>query len=573
MVTSNRKAKYCWLIVTAVIMNLTCVAQNLTLSIAKKSISFNENAIVTLTGELSNFNNYASLPEVDGLVVTNRTASFSLNKSNGRIKITQTFTLQPIRPGSFEIGAAYIESGSRRIYSNKVDLTVEQAEANANNTIVFLRCEPNKSTVFYGEMITLTLRLYHRADINFSGDRPYAHSFSGFWYQEGSGDGLYEDTVITQNGLKYVGETLYKEYVFPNLVGELYLPKYEYMCYINFYGADANSLSADQQVELVSAPVKITSLALPEHDTLMGYNEDVGSFKIKTALSATATNTYEPVQFIVTITGSGNFPFMMAPTLHLPDGMKATLIDATDSTITLFNYYNSQKKFTYNLVPEQVGDFNIEPFTFTYFDPEKEKYITLSDSGYTLHVELGEKLTEDSESNLPTSFFDVKADRSKPILLGVVAVLLIGGAVFFWNRTKKKKENHTKELLLAKQKAAEEQEYIAPIDSSHKQAMALVSNATMILQNGQVTQTVNALYEALTIRICGVAKMRREEISVNTLKYKLTLIKLEASQITELMELYEELKLKRYMLAPADYNLAGDLILRTSALLQKLVLN
>lgn len=567
-ISSNKN--HLWLLVIAYFaLATTCLSQNLKLTIAKDSITFNENAVLTLTGELRDFNNYATLPEVDGLVVTHRTASYTLNHSNGRIKVTQTFTMQPIRPGDFEIGPAYIESGTKRIYSNSVDLNVEQTTASGNNNIVFLRCEPNKKKVYIGEMITLTLRLYHRADINFSGDRPYAHSFSGFWYQEGSIDGMYEDTVITVNGLKYVGETLYKEYVFPNSTGELYLPKYEYACYINFYGADANSLSIDQQVQLVSAPVNITALPLPDHDTLTGYNGDVGSFSISSMLETETTKAWEPIQLTITISGQGNFPFMMAPELHLPDGLKAQLSQSNDSVISLFNHYEGQKKFIYLITPEKEGNYDLSGFTYTYFDPYKDQYVTLTTPGYSLHVDPGEKLEADTESNLPDSFLVAKSHKTTILLISFVG-LFAAGAIAIYIAAEKKKKKLSNAAIATVSNKEPESEFSAPADSSIEKSQAFLNSATLFLQNGQCVQTVNALYDALNIRICGITKMRREEISANTLKYKLALARISPDTISETLELYEELKLKRYTMSPSEIDVARILLQRTALLLAKL---
>lgn len=553
----------------AALLVISGAAQSLHLSVEKNSITFNENAVVTVKGEVKNLIGYVVLPEIEGFILTER-SSTSFKKSNGIIKFSQSFTLQPIRPGDFTIGPAYVETGSRRVYSNSTDVHVEETSGSNAGNIVFLRCEPDKKEVYTGEMITLTLRLYHRADINFSGDRPYAHAFSGFWYQAGAVDGVYEDTIITMNGLKYVGETLYKEYVFPNSVGELYLPKYEYMCYVNFYGTDASSLSSDQQVELVSAPVKIISLQLPEHDSLNGYNGDVGVFSISSSLENETAKAWEPVTLTITITGQGNFPFMMAPELDLPVGLSAHITESTDSIITLRGTYEGQKRFTYLITPEKEGEYQLSGFKFTYFDPNKEEFVTLTTPGYDLHVEPGDKLTSETESNLPDSFFNSNSGSSNVFAIALILIIATGAFTFYYFNQKKKKQQNAIAAMLVKQKAEAEAEPEVPVDRSYENALALIHGATLYLNNGQPVQCVNSLYEALMIRICGLTKMRKEEISVNTLKYRLGLVKISPEAVAETMVLYEELKLKRYMMSRADIELAQLLLARTSALLSKL---
>jgi hypothetical protein len=417
-------------------------------------------------------------------------------------------------------------------------------------------------------MITLTLRLYHRADINFSGDRPYAHSFSGFWYQEGSVDALYEDTVITSDGLKYVGETLYKEYVLPNTTGELYLPKYEYTCYVNFYGADANSLSNEQMVELVSAPVKINSLPLPKHDSLPGYNGDVGQFNLSSSLNQSKTKAWEPITLNITVSGSGNFPFMMAPQLQLPDGLKGKFIEAFDSVITLKNVYVAQKKFTYQVMPEKEGTYALDEIKFTFFDPIKKEFVTRSVPGYTLEVAPGDKLQSDSENNLPTSFLEDKSNTSHIVIIALVLIIVFGAVGVYLFSEKKKKAKRLAEEKEQESLRQLEDENVVPIDHSRENAAALLQNSKLFLQNGQVKPCVNALFEALTVRICGITQMRKEEISMNTLRYKLSLAKYSTDTINETIALYEDLKLKKYSISPGEIQSAEALIGKTTNFLE-----
>jgi hypothetical protein len=148
----------------------------------------------------------------------------------------------------------------------------------------------------------------------------------------------------------------------------------------------------------------------------------------------------------------------------------------------------------------------------------------------------------------------------------LVGIPLIGYMLVRRRKKKKELEEHEEKARLAALEAVPE--YIPPPDTSLDQARALIHGAGQYLQSGAVLQSVNNLYEALIVRICGLTKMRREEISVNTLRYQLRLAHLEESLINDMIVHYEDLKLKRYTIGPADAAAAHILIVRTANLVE-----
>lgn len=556
-------------------------AQHLTLSTISDTITTDEELVIVLDGELGNFSNYATLPDVQGLVVISHQETFSYSSSSKSAVVHQTYAMKAINPGDYTIGPAWIQSGSRRVFSNVLHVHVKAGDNPMSNGMVLLRAEPSKKTVYAGEEVEVYVRLYVADGYSVSGDYPIAESYSGFWRNENysndddnydSYDSYYDSTVYIK-GKKFRRRTLLTEKLYPNATGNLTLPTYTYSCYLSLDDEDVyNYDTYDASFDLTSEQSVITVLTLPDHDTLPGFAGDVGKFTIKTFISADSTNAWEPVYYTMWVTGEGNFQFMMAPDLNVPAGLRAVNVLNSDTSVWVKDaQYAPARMFRYQLTPEKEGEYDLSNVGFSYFDPQKKSYVTVQGDSFHLHVNPGVQIVNDSVNNLPDSFFEEKKGRTPWTTISICAVLLISpvlGYIFIRRRKQKKlaDEAAEKARLAA---ALDEQEYVPPPDTSMELALALVHGAGQYLQNGLIVQSVNNLYEAMIARIMGMTRLRREEISVNTLRYKLRLARLDENFINAFIENFEELKLKRYTMSPADTAAAHVMIVRTSDLLRK----
>ncbi len=566
---------------TFLLCSIVLSAQSITLSVNKDTITTDDQFVIELDGELGNFTNYATLPDVAGLVTLSHSESFNYNTSNKNAVIRQTYTMKAISAGDYTIGPAWIQAGSRRVYSNALHIHVEAGDNPMSNGMVFMRVIPEKSTVYAGEKVRMNLYLYSSYDYSVSGSYPTATSYSGFWSEPDADYTRSNDTTVYIDGKRFRRQTIHTEFLYPNATGTLQLPTYTYTCYLSSYSDDVYDYGSDDLTfDLISEPTSITVLDLPAHDTLPGYAGDVGQYKIKCSLSKDSTKCWEPVTYTMYITGTGNFQFMMTPQLSVPAGMRASVVSAEDSITYEYDYADDYdyratetgKVYTYLITPEQEGSFDLSGIAFSYFDPKKKQYITLTSDSFRLHVAPGNKITPDVTNNLPNSFFEKKDKaHNTSLIVTIIAgliVLPIGGFVFYRRRKKQKQRKAEEEARLSA--VIDDSEYLPPPDTSLDQANALIHGATQYLQTGLVVPAVNNLYEALIARIAGVAKMRREEISLNSLGYKLRLIKMSEHTINEVVEQYEDLMLKRYTLSPADSAAVHVLIVRTADLVRKM---
>lgn len=567
-----------------VLAGIVLPAQSLTLTISTDSITTDDAFVVYLEGEMSNFSSYATLPDVPGLVTVSHNESFNYNSSTKAATVRQSYSMKAINAGDYTIGPAWIQSGSRRIYSNQVHLHVKAGDNPASNGMVFMRCIPTKSTVYAGEKVRAKLYIYSSPEYSVSGDYPTATSYSGFWSEADNDDYSTRDSTVYIKGQAFNCRVVHSEYLYPNAIGTLNMPEYTYTCYLTKEDDDAYSWdSYDMTIDLKSEPTTITVLDLPKHDSLPGFAGDVGQFSMKCSVSSDSTRCWEPITFTMFVTGNGNFQFMMTPQLVMPAGLRAQNILAADSATYSYDYYDDYdykateigKVYKYRITPEKEGDYNLASIAFTYFDPKKKEYVTIQSDSFRLHVAPGDSIPPDTVNNLPDSFFEKKpkkGDTATIVSICIALVLVPGGAFVYYRRKKSKRLKQEEAEKEAARIAAltETAAYVPPPDTTIEQANALIHGAGQYLQSGMVIAAVNNLYEALVIRLTGFAKMRREEISVNSLRYKLRMAKMDPALIEAIIEQYEELMLKRYTLSAADTGAAHVLIVRTADLMQRL---
>ncbi len=162
-----------------------------------------------------------------------------------------------------------------------------------------------------------------------------------------------------------------------------------------FFGQLTNFLGATtQEQQAYSNSIPITIEPLPAYAEPISA---VGDFK-EVTLSVNQTTVSQGEAFVVTlaISGSGNFEYMAAPRLKLPNAYtyydsKATL-EGTDP--------QQVKRYEYIVQALQAGTWELPAQEFTYFDVATRSYKTLMTTPLTITVNasaLGSRLNSESK--------------------------------------------------------------------------------------------------------------------------------------------------------------------------------
>jgi len=256
---------------------------------------------------------------------------------------------------------------------------------------VFIRTEVDKTSVYQGDKITATIKIYTKVDlVGFEDFR--LPGFDGFWAQEVKTPEQIQFQQVQLNGTNYMVGVLKKDILYPQRSGTLSIGSVGadivvrqrvnggQSIYDNFFGYYQN-----KQLTINSPEVKITVKPLPGNAP--GYfTGAVGSFTVAGSISADSVKVNDALTMKITISGTGNLKLIDPPDLNFPkefevfDPVVQLNLNSGDGEIA------GSQVFEYTLIPRYPGDYNTNEIRFAYFDPVAGIYKTLKTNSYNIHV-------------------------------------------------------------------------------------------------------------------------------------------------------------------------------------------
>lgn len=304
---------------------------------------------------------------------------------------------------------------------------------------LFIRVAADKTKVKVGEQVTISYKLYSRIPMQMSISK--LPSLNGFWTQDFEIPKQAKPTEEVINGKKYQVFLLKKSALFPQQTGTLELDPAEakgvarivqqvrrrmadmfdpfgggtlMMSDPVFNNTYYNTMAyRDVQVHLKSTPIKITVSSLPENGMPKDFGGAVGKFTVSSKIDKKSLTTDDVATITLNIEGSGNLKLIEAPALTLPNGLSTydpVIIDTITGRSTTIS---GSKLITYVISPQTPGDYDVPGFTFTYFDVEKNKYVTTTTQPFKLNVKPG-KGGSTAQQNGGVSYKDIHDIEKRP---------------------------------------------------------------------------------------------------------------------------------------------------------------
>lgn len=347
--------------------------------------------------------------------------SSQFQSMNGRTSksISYNYILQPRSVGKFTIGSASVRSGSETYTTQPVTIEVTEKTAGQSGTNdqkgsdgstdidayvqenFFLRAEVSDREIYRGEQTTVVFKLYRLrnsaiAEFQTTGMNKVP-KFNGFYSQDVDMSNV-QPGFETLNGKQYIVYLVKKSILTAQQSGDLEIDPFSMDAVLSvrtksnksndpfrdIFGDDfPDPFSSNYErvrATVTSPTVKVKVNELPPNKP-SDFNGAVGSFTMKTELSATETKTDEPLTYRIVITGTGNLDLFEAPQLNLPPGWETyePKISGTGNSRT----------YEYLLIPRSPGEFTIPAHTWSYLDNNKKQYVTLTSQAYDVKVEAG----------------------------------------------------------------------------------------------------------------------------------------------------------------------------------------
>lgn len=237
------------------------------------------------------------------------------------------------------------------------------------------------------------LKLYKRVSLLGSEGAKFP-SFNGFWTQELDSennmwqretyDGRIYETLVVREYLLYPQQTgkLRIDPAEMTVVAQIVMPS-------SSRGFDPffdQPEVAEVRRKLTTAPVEINVKELPA-GAPASFSGAVGRFTMEATPPASNFTANSAATYTVKISGTGNLPFVQAPSLSLPSSFELYDVKTTESLKNSVQGISGYRQFEYPFIARAEGEYEVPAVEFTYFDPAQLKYETLSSRALALTID------------------------------------------------------------------------------------------------------------------------------------------------------------------------------------------
>ena len=375
-----------------------------------------------------------SLPQ--GLTLRNGRNSLSRQSSIINFKAEYSTTLElsldaiPETIGEYPIPAFNFEYKGQRLQVPATQLVVvERPEGAAPPTSELLKLKADLPEKLYlGQTYNIKLKLYLYEGVNYHDHQQFERNADGFTVSD-----LVDATVsqemldghryrvinwplaITpiQSGTQDLSFTLSVAVEFPQ-AQSAHMQDPFFGRNRAFGGGMLNRLFVQaERVDLATGPMQIEVLPLPTEGQPESFSGAVGNFNMQLFTDTERTELGEPITLSIQIVGEGNFSRINGPAL--PDSPNWRSYDP-DSVMKTddSNSMRGAKRFDYIMIPQAVGQLEVSPVEFSYFDPSTESYVALQTPAFSVEV-----TPSTHQSNAPITSADLpdsslSADQAEP---------------------------------------------------------------------------------------------------------------------------------------------------------------
>jgi len=239
-----------------------------------------------------------------------------------------------------------------------VDVEVPRSDSD-----FFLRASLDKTEVFVGEQVMLSIIIYSQIDLA-SVDTVTMPKFEGFWTQDIQSPSQLSPERKVIDGVPYRAYLLRQKAMFPMKPGEMSIEAAE-------ADINAGNIFSGRRAHRKSNALKLKVKALPGNTAA----QNVGSWRLAMQATQTEVALGEPVQVKVQLEGRGNLQSVQVPALQVPAGLKRFDPQITDKpTVTKAGQVGGVRTIEYVMVPQQTGTFTLPGLTLPYFDPESKHF-------------------------------------------------------------------------------------------------------------------------------------------------------------------------------------------------------
>jgi uncharacterized membrane protein len=358
---------------------------------------------------------------------------------------------------------------NRRVQSNSLTIRVVKNPnsqktnsgnvSNSNNEGVqdddiYLKASITNSKPYLGEQILVTYKIYTKVPVSNLIVKKLS-SFQGFWSKSLlDNKQQYKQTTEIINGQEYVVAVINQFAIFPQKTGKLIIEPTEMECEVQLRVQNNRKRGYDPfedffndpffnrnvkniRTVIKSNPISIEVKPLPQKNKPANFNGAVGDFRLSSKIDRTELKANDALTLTYTISGKGNLELFNMPNIKFPVDFETFDPKISSNIKTSSSGVSGRKKFEYLVIPRVGGNFIINPFTLSYFDPKTKKYRTIKSKVYEIKVEKGEitsggiSYSSSAQEDIQFIGQDIRHIKPLPFKLYTIASHLFLSATFF----------------------------------------------------------------------------------------------------------------------------------------------
>ncbi len=384
-------------------------------SVSKTKLGVNEHFRIVFSINKQGADNFTPPSFKNFKVLSGPNQSISQSWINGKVSFSQSYTyfVKPKAIGSYTISGATLEHRGKALTSNAVKITVLKAikkPPNPNDPEyiaqqnVHLVAEISKSKPYVGEGIYVEYKLYVSQNISVKDfSVTETPQYNGFWNQD-----IKIHNLQIKNG-KYNGENyryvvLKKALLIPTKSGKLIIEPMKMNILIgvptgrgDFFG---NPITRNVTKIFSSPKRNINVKELPLKGKPENFTGAVGSFLFTVTASKNDLKANESSQIKVAVSGKGNLKLFEIPKIETPKELEIYTPEHKELIQTTLSGIRGTIYDLYTVVPEFKGKYKIPKVSFSYFNPKKKVYKTITTEDLFVNVLEGKEIAPTTNNTL-----------------------------------------------------------------------------------------------------------------------------------------------------------------------------
>ncbi|MDE5417268.1 BatD family protein [Labilibaculum sp. DW002] len=373
-----------------------------------------------LTYSLNSKGKNIQLPALDGfrvLMGPSTSSNMSTQIINGKVtsssSYSYTYVLLAEKEGKFNIKPASISVKGDKVSSNTLTIEVvkvnktqqgsgnnQSKNAAASQKItqenLFVKVHLDRKSVYMGEHIVATIKVYTRLTIAGFGDSKFP-SFDGFLSQEVPTPGQISLQRENVNGTIYNTGIIRKLILFPQHTGEITIDPFELECIVRQQRANKRSGFFDDffdnyqdlRVPRKSKPIKIRVKDFPKSKPA-SFDGAVGKFNLTTTIDKDSVKANDAITMRVKVSGNGNLKLIKPLEFNFPADFEVYDPKTTQNLKSSEKGMSGSTTFEYLIIPRHGGEYEIPSVDFSFFDPKARIFRTRSTPKFNIKVAKGD---------------------------------------------------------------------------------------------------------------------------------------------------------------------------------------